>query len=81
MGYQIPDLCVYQARWFAEILTPDGVRWTHWKTVPEWEYLELKERIKSGERYQIRILHQRHIEGYGVSFLDEHPEITVNPGL
>ena len=81
MAYEFPDLVVYQARWFADYLTQEGVRWTPWKTIQEWEFLEVMERIKAGERYQVRILRQEWIEGYGVDYLMEHPEITVNPGL
>ena len=81
MAYDFPELCVLQARWFSDTLTPEGVRWTQWKTVPEWEFQEIRERIKTGEKYQVRVLHQRWIEGYGVDFMSQHPEITINPGL
>lgn len=81
MGYQIPDLCVYQGRWFSDDLTPDGVRFSQWKNIDEWEYLSMLEHIKQGAKYQVRILKQIDIQGYGVDETYEVPEISVNPGL
>lgn len=81
MGYQVPDLVVYQVRWFSDELNSSGVRWTHWKNVEEWEYLSALEAIKNGNKYQVRILKQIHIEGFGVKDLDHYPDVYVNPGI
>lgn len=81
MAYESPDLVVFQGRWFSPELNELGIRWTPWKTIEEWEYIAMKEHIHEGSNYQVRILKQIHIEGYGVNFNYEHPEISVNPGL
>jgi hypothetical protein len=82
MSHEFPELVVLQGRWFDDSITHDtNVRWSPWKIITEWEYLEMKEAIKNGYKYQIRILHQQHIEGFGVDDRNKHPEITVNPGL
>lgn len=82
MGYQVPDLCIYQVRWFDDCeVHQTNIRWTHWKTVEEWEYLSAIEAIKSGYKYQVRILKQIHIEGYCVKDEDHYPDVYVNPGI
>ena len=81
MGYEVPDLVVYQGRWFTDELNEYGVRWSPWKIIEEWEYLIMKDHIDNGVKYQIRILKQIHIQGFGVDYYNEHPEIELNPGL
>lgn len=83
MAHEFPELVVYQGRWFDDSEIHDtNVRWSHWKNISPWEYVEMIEHIKEGAKYQVRILHQRHIEGFGVEDKDIHPEIEiVNPGL
>ena len=48
------------------------------KGVPENYLLE---EIKKGAKYQVRILKQIDVRGYGVDYTYENPDITVNPGL
>ena len=47
------------------------------------EYKDMIDHIKKGAKYQVRILKQIHIEGYGVdSDTERNPGIwMVNPGL
>ena len=51
--------------------------------IPEWEYITMLEKIKEGYKYQVRILKQIHIEGFGVDEnTDRNPSIWyINPGL
>ena len=83
MGFEVPDYVIYQGRWWCEDEdTANYVRWSPWKNIAEWEYKELLDHIKRGAMYQVRILKQIHIEGYGVSEdEDRNPGIWVNPGL
>lgn len=82
MAHEFPELVVLQGRWYDDSAVHDtNIRWSPWMTIHEWEFQTMRERIKEGAKYQIRILHQSHIEGFGVTEMDEHPEITVNPGL
>ena len=84
MAHEFPELVIYQGRWFDDSEVHDtNVRWSPWKNITEWEYVDMKHHIGLGAKYQIRILHQRHIEGFGVDEDEKHPDIiiNVNPGL
>jgi hypothetical protein len=83
MGFEVPDIAIFQGRWFIEDEdTPNYVRWSRWKNIPEWEYMEMIEHIKEGAKYQVRILKQVHIEGFGVTDdTERNPGIWINPGL
>jgi hypothetical protein len=83
MSFDLPDYVIYQGRWYAEDEdTPNYIRWGPWKNVSEWEYLELLDHIKKGAKYQVRILKQIHIEGFGVTDdMEQNPGLWVNPGL
>ena len=82
MAHDFPELVVLQGRWYDDSEVHDtNVRWSPWMTIHEWEYLEMLNHIREGAKYQVRVLHQSHIEGFGVSDSDRHPEIQVNPGL
>ena len=81
MGYEVPDYCIFQGRWFDDSETHETyIRWTPWKNIEEWEYKQLLDLIRKGEKYQVRILKQISISGFGVK--DEHPnpEVYINPG-
>ena len=81
MGYQLPDYCIFQGRWYDDDPTHvTYVRWSPWKNIEEWEYKELLEHIERGEKYQVRILKQVSIKGFGVDREDPNPQIYINPG-
>lgn len=83
MGLSVSDveLVTYQGRWFSDDINQYGVRLTPWVDIDQWEYLSMLEQIKKGAKYQVRILKQIDIQGYGVEFYCANPDITVNPGL
>lgn len=84
MGFEVPDYCIFQGRWWAEDEdTPNYVRWSPWIVIQEWEYKDMLDHIKKGAKYQVRILKQIHVEGYGIDAdTDRNPGIwLVNPGL
>lgn len=83
MGLSVTDveLCVYEGRWFSDEINEYGVRFTPWVRIDQWEYLSMLEHIKQGAKYQVRILKQIDVRGYGVDFTYQNPDITVNPGL
>jgi len=83
LGLSVSDveLVTYQGRWFSEDINQYGVRLTPWVDIDQWEYLEMLEQIKKGAMYQVRILKQIDIRGYGVDYTYNNPNITVNPGL
>jgi hypothetical protein len=85
MGYEVPDYCIFQVRWFDD--NPDHltyVRWTPWKNVEEWEYKDALRLIEMGENYQARILKQISIKGFGVTpdidSEEYNPSVWINPG-
>ena len=81
MGYELPDYCIFQGRWFDD--DPKHVtcvRWSPWKNIEEWEYKELLSHIEQGKKYQVRILKQVSIKGFGVDKEDPNPKIYINPG-
>lgn len=85
MGYEVPDYCIFQGRWYDDSDTHTTyVRWTPWKNIEEWEYKQIKDLIEKGEKYQIRILKQISIKGFGISEKidseEYNPTITINPG-
>lgn len=83
MSFEVPDYCIFQGRWWAEDEdTPNYVRWSPWIIIQEWEYMAMLEKIKEGSKYQVRILKQIHVEGYGIDAdTDRNPGIwLVNPG-
>lgn len=83
MGLEVPDYVIYQGRWFCEDeVTVNYVRWSEWKNIHEWEYKEMLDHIAKGSKYQVRILKQIHIQGFGVEEgCDINPEVWINPGI
>jgi translation initiation factor 2 alpha subunit (eIF-2alpha) len=54
---------IYQYRWYDDYYD----RWaTDWREVSSSEINEIREYIKSGKKYQIRILEQVSVEGWGL---------------
>lgn len=81
MGYEVPDLVIYQVRWFdSSEYSVTYCRWTPWKNVEDWEYKDALAYIERGYKYQVRILKQISIKGFGINESDEPIEIEVNPG-
>lgn len=83
MGLSVTDvdLVIYQGRWFSEELNDRGVRFTPWVNIDEWEFIGMIEQIEKGAKYQVRILKQVAIQGYGVIETLSVPDIKINPGL
>jgi hypothetical protein len=85
MGVENFDYAIYQGRWFDDSETHSTyIRWTPWKTIEEWEYAEMLKHIDNGAKYQIRILSQIYIKGYGIDpdKIDLYcPRAQINPGL
>lgn len=84
MGVEHFDYAIYQGRWFDESeSTTTGVRWSTWKTISEWEYAEMLVRIDQGAKYQVRILSQIYIKGYGIDpdKMELYCPEAINPGL
>jgi hypothetical protein len=49
--------------------------------IQEWEYIEMVDHIKRGSLYQVRILKQIHIDGFGVDICVQDPYVHINPGM
>lgn len=84
MGFEVPDIAIFQGRWFCEDeVAFNYIRWSPWKNIQEWEYKEMIHHIRKGAKYQVRILKQVHIEGFGVTDdTERNPGIwMINPGL
>lgn len=85
MGVEHFDYAIYQGRWFDDSDPhPTYIRWTPWKTIEEWEYVEMLDHIDKGAKYQVRILSQVYIKGYGIDpdKIDLYcPRAQINPGL
>ena len=81
MSHEMPDLVVYQGRWFDDSeIHETNVRWSEWTIINEWEYIQMLNHIKNGSKYQVRILRQVHIIGFGITNEEPNPEVYVNPG-
>ena len=85
MGVQHFDYAIYQGRWFDDSETHETyVRWSPWTTIDEWEYQTMLEEIDKGAKYQVRILSQIYIKGFGIDpdKVDLYcPRANINPGL
>lgn len=78
----MPDLVVYQGRWFDDSEVHEtNVRWSPWTIIQDWEYKQMLSLIADGKKYQVRILRQISILGFGVDREDMMPEVSINPGL
>lgn len=85
MGYEVFEYCIFQGRWYDDDPTHTTyVRWSPWKNIEEWEYKEMLDHIKKGRKYQVRILKQISISGYGVTddinSEEYNPHVWINPG-
>ena len=55
MGFEVPDYCIFQGRWWAEDEdTPNYVRWSPWINIPEWEYKEMLDHIRKGSGLRLK---------------------------
>ena len=85
MGVEHFDYAIYQGRWFDDSEVHETyVRWSPWTTIEEWEYAAMLDEIKKGAKYQVRILSQIHITGFGIDdkLNDLYcPKPLINPGL
>ena len=82
MADVMPDLVVFQGRWYDNSEVHDtNIRWTPWVNIQEWEYIEMVDHIKRGSLYQVRILKQIHIDGFGVDICVQDPYVHINPGM
>jgi hypothetical protein len=81
MSHEMPDLVVYQGRWFDDSEVHEtNVRWSEWKIIQDWEYIEMLKHINNGAKYQVRILRQVIVRGFGVTDEEPVPNVYVNPG-
>lgn len=85
MGVEHFDYAIYQGRWFDDAETHETyIRWSPWTTIEEWEYKAMLDEIDKGAKYQVRILSQIYIAGFGIDpkLNDLYcPKPLINPGL